>query len=129
MKNSDFRISGHLIDIQKRQILDREIIIKNGRISEIREFNNVQDLYIMPGFVDSHVHIESSMLSPESFSEIASKAGTIAVVSDPHEIANICGTEGIDYMIKSAKRGIIKFFFGAPSCVPATAFETSIYTG
>jgi adenine deaminase len=81
--------------------------------------------YILPGFVDSHIHIESSMLIPEKFAKIAVKHGTVAVVSDPHEIANVCGIDGINFMIENAKKADLKFFFGAPSCVPASQFETS----
>ena len=79
----------------------------------------------MPGFVDSHIHIESSMLTPTEFARLAVVHGTVATVSDPHEIANVLGVEGVRYMIETGKKSPMKFYFGAPSCVPATSFETS----
>jgi len=79
----------------------------------------------MPGFVDAHVHIESSMMVPSEFARLAVLHGTVATVSDPHEIANVCGMEGIRFMINNGDRVPFKFFFGAPSCVPATTFETA----
>lgn len=81
--------------------------------------------FIMPGFIDSHVHIESSMLVPSEFARLAVVHGTIATVSDPHEIANVCGKEGIQFMLDNAKESPFHFYFGAPSCVPATNFETA----
>src|SRR5690606_1845977 len=96
-----------------------------GRIVSIRRVDSAPLCYIMPGFVDSHVHIESSMLTPSRFAQLVVPRGTIAVVSDPHEIANVAGVEGVEYMIRDAKKVPLKVFFGAPSCVPATSFETS----
>lgn len=81
--------------------------------------------YIMPGFVDAHIHIESSMLIPSEFARLAVVHGTVATVSDPHEIANVLGEEGVYYMIGNGSKVPFKFYFGAPSCVPATAFETA----
>ena len=103
-----------------------EIVISGGRISEVREVDGeVPSRYILPGFVDAHVHIESSMLVPTEFARIALRQGTVAAVCDPHEIANVCGVEGIDFMIESGRQAPLKFAFGAPSCVPATPFETA----
>jgi adenine deaminase len=105
-----------------------EITISNGKIAEIRKTGNEIDpslQYILPGFIDSHVHIESSMLVPSEFARLAVLHGTVATVSDPHEIANVCGMKGIEFMINNAKKVLLKFYFGAPSCVPATAFETA----
>src|SRR5690606_1710951 len=79
----------------------------------------------MPGFVEALLHIESAMLVPSEFARLAVLHGTVATVSDPHEIANVCGVEGVDFMIENASQTHFKFFFGAPSCVPATAFETA----
>lgn len=119
-------ITGHIIDILAKRIFKGIISIENDRIRSITETNeDVVDQFILPGFIDSHIHIESSMVTPYEFAKTALKHGTIATVSDPHEIANVCGIEGIDFMIKNAQDTGLKFFFGAPSCVPATTFENA----
>lgn len=118
-------IQGQIVDVFARTTYPGEIQIDNGRIAEIRKTESAPERYIMPGFVDSHVHIESSMLSPARFAEMAVKHGTLATVSDPHEISNVMGIEGLNFMIENAKTVPMQFFFSAPSCVPATAFETS----
>ncbi len=126
-----FSIRGNLIDILQREIYPAEVFIENGFIRNIHRFENNLNLnpedqgYILPGFIDSHVHIESSMLVPSEFARLAVVHGTVATVSDPHEIANVCGLEGVDYMMKNGKKVPFKFYFGAPSCVPATEFETA----
>jgi len=117
-------ISGQFVDIFNRRIYPADIQIENGTISAISEIATAPDRYIMPGFVDAHIHIESSMLAPSAFARLAVTHGTVATVSDPHEIANVCGVEGVRYMIENSKTVPFKFFFGAPSCVPATGFET-----
>jgi adenine deaminase len=99
--------------------------ISDGKIVEISRDETSYETYIIPGFVDSHVHIESSMLTPSEFARAAVIHGTVAVVSDPHEIANVLGIDGVKYMIDDGKTVPMKFYFGAPSCVPATPFETS----
>jgi adenine deaminase len=119
------KIIGNLVDIHRRKVFPAEILIKDGFIKEIREVASGSDNYVMPGLVDAHIHIESSMLTPSSFAIAAVSRGTTAVVSDPHEIANVLGAEGVRYMIKNASIVPLKFFFGAPSCVPATQFESS----
>jgi adenine deaminase len=119
------KIKGNLVDIEKRQIYTAEIEIQSGKITGIVPINEVCSGYIMPGFIDAHVHIESSMLSPVEFSKAAMRHGTIAIVSDPHEIANVCGTAGVEYMIENSENTPMQIYFGAPSCVPATPFETS----
>lgn len=124
MDNS-FTISGHLIDINKERIYKGKISVKNGFITAITEQDDVEDHYILPGFIDAHVHIESSMLVPAEFARLAVVHGTVATVSDPHEIGNVIGIEGVDYMINNGKQVNFKFNFGAPSCVPATGFETA----
>ncbi len=96
-----------------------------GCIKEIRELEKVNEQYIMPGLIDSHIHIESSMTTPGSFAAAAVSRGTTGVVSDPHEIANVLGIEGVKYMIEDSKNVPLRFWFGAPSCVPATSFESS----
>jgi len=118
------KVSGNIIDIHNRKIFGGEIIIDKGKITEIKERKPVPDLYIMPGLIDAHIHIESSMITPGSFASAAVSHGTIGTVSDPHEIANVMGVEGINYMIADGGKAPFKFYFGAPSCVPATEFET-----
>ncbi len=118
-------ISGKLIDIFNRNIFPARIWIENGIILKVEETDSPQDQYILPGFIDAHVHIESSLMSPSCFAECAVQQGTVAVVADPHEIANVCGIQGMQFMIESAKSVPFQFYFGAPSCVPATSFETN----
>jgi len=119
-------ISGIIIDVLNRRTFPGTLQFDNAVISEIREDKSiVPDQYILPGLIDAHVHIESSMLTPGGFSKLAVKHGTVASVSDPHEIANVMGIEGIEYMLNDGEKVPFKFYFGAPSCVPATTFETS----
>lgn len=119
------KLSGHIIDVRNRRIFDGEIQIENREIVSVVEKESVTDQYILPGFIDAHVHVESSMLVPSEFARLAVVHGTVATVSDPHEIANVMGVEGVDYMIDDGDQVNFKFFFGAPSCVPATPFETA----
>jgi len=119
------KISGNLIDLFNREIYAADIVISNGIIDEVKRSGKVYRNYILPGFVDAHVHIESSMVVPSSFAEVAVKHGTVAVVADPHEIGNVLGLAGVEYMIDNGNSVPFKFFFGAPSCVPATALESS----
>ena len=127
MKGS-FLITGRLVDVHSQTIYPAEVVVKDEKISSIREIPDsgllTQD-YILPGFIDSHVHIESSMLVPSEFARLAVVHGTVATISDPHEIANVCGMEGVEFMIENGKTVPFKFNFGAPSCVPATIFETA----
>lgn len=118
-------VQGKIVDPVSRRIFNGQITIKKGRIFEIKEIDSVPDQYIMPGLIDSHIHIESSMLVPSEFARLAVRHGTVATVSDPHEIANVCGEKGVKYMIKNGRKAPLKFYFGAPSCVPATPFETA----
>lgn len=118
-------IEGNIVDVVGRRIYPGIIKIQNGFIDSIKENGKTYENYIMPGFVDAHVHIESSMMVPSEFARLAVLHGTVATVSDPHEIANVCGMEGIRFMINNGDRVPFKFFFGAPSCVPATTFETA----
>ena len=118
-------ISGKIVDVVARTVKKGVVCIKNGKIVEIRAAENVDDQYILPGFVDAHIHIESSMMLPAEFARYSVVHGTVACVCDPHEIANVCGVEGVDYMIENGKQSPMKFYFGAPSCVPSTHFETS----
>lgn len=117
------KISGHIIDIEGRRIYRGHLHIDNGHIISIEPGDDVPEQFILPGFVDAHIHIESSMLTPSSFARAAVTHGTVATVSDPHEIANVCGMEGIEFMISNAREAGMKIFYGAPSCVPATSFE------
>lgn len=119
-------ISGNIVDVLNKRIFPGKIFIEDGKINKIEEIkNDFPKQFILPGLIDSHVHIESSMLSPGGFASLAVQHGTIASVSDPHEIANVMGMEGVEYMIRDGKKVPFKFYFGAPSCVPATPFETS----
>lgn len=118
-------IKGIIIDPIERKEFKGEISIINGKINQIIESPSAPDRYIMPGLVDAHIHIESSMLIPSEFARLAVRHGTVATVSDPHEIANVCGKEGVEYMIENGNKVPLKFYFGAPSCVPATTFETA----
>lgn len=124
----NFSIQGNLVDIKHKKIYPAEIVVENKRIKSIQpvSISTSQPVnYILPGFIDAHVHIESSMLVPAEFARLAVVHGTVATVSDPHEIANVCGKEGVEYMITNGKTVPFKFYFGAPSCVPATTFETA----
>lgn len=118
-------VSGQIIDIRNRRIFAGEVVVENGKIAAINELETAPEHFILPGFIDAHVHIESSMLAPSRFAELAVKQGTVATVSDPHEIANVLGVEGVKFMIENGKSVPFNFFFGAPSCVPATPFETA----
>lgn len=123
-----FTIQGNLVDVWKKEIYPAEIIVENGKIKSIKPINQSTDKpinYILPGFVDSHVHVESSMLVPSEFAKLAVVHGSVGSVNDPHEIANVCGLEGVEFMIENGKQVNFKFNFGAPSCVPATIFETA----
>ncbi len=121
-------ISGNIVDIYNEKIFEGNIEIDNGKITAV---NRIADTinsslpFVLPGFIDAHVHIESSMLVPSEFARLAVVHGTVATVSDPHEIANVCGMEGIEFMISNGRSVNFKFNFGAPSCVPATIFETA----
>jgi adenine deaminase len=119
------RLKGQIVDIINRRIYKGEITILDGRVAQIVEKNHNEHQYILPGFVDAHIHIESSMLVPSEFARLAVKHGTVATVSDPHEIANVLGVEGVEFMIQNGKKVPFKFNFGAPSCVPATSFESA----
>jgi adenine deaminase len=116
---------GKYIDILNQRIFPAKIKVQNGIIIEINACNDAPDRYILPGFIDAHVHVESSLLAPSEFARMALTHGTIASISDPHEIANVLGMQGVEYMIENGKQVPFYFYFGAPSCVPATVFETA----
>jgi adenine deaminase len=118
-------VKGNIVDILNKRIFKGEVCLENGQISAIREVNHEVENYILPGFVDAHIHIESSMVVPSEFAKIAVLHGTVATVSDPHEIANVLGVQGVYFMIENGKKVPLKFNFGAPSCVPATSFESA----
>lgn len=125
-----FKIQGNIVDIPAKNIFYGEIIVENGKILAIQSLLTPNSKpqtsnYILPGFIDSHVHVESSMLVPSEFAKLAVVHGTVGTISDPHEIANVCGMAGVEFMIENGKKVPFKFHFGAPSCVPATIFETA----
>lgn len=128
MQSYNFSLKGNLVNVHTQLIAPAEIVVANGIIQSIQPISEAEITtagFIMPGFIDSHVHIESSMLIPSEFARIAVLHGTVSTVSDPHEIANVCGMEGVEFMIENGKKVPFKFNFGAPSCVPATIFETA----
>lgn len=123
-----FYLAIQLVDLYQRKIYPAKVTVENNYITQIDSISDAEVTtsgFLMPGFIDSHVHIESSMLIPSEFARIAVMHGTVGTVSDPHEIANVCGMEGVQFMIKNGKQVPFKFNFGAPSCVPATVFETA----
>lgn len=125
MENS-FRIKGRVVDVIARQIMSAEVVVKDGIIEAINPCEDIDGLsYLLPGLIDAHVHVESSLLIPSEFARLAVVHGMVATVSDPHEIANVCGMEGVYFMLDNAAKTPFKFYFGAPSCVPATTFETA----
>jgi len=119
------KVSGKIVDVVKRTITKGILTIDHGKIKSIEPSDEVEDQFIIPGLVDAHIHIESSMMLPAEFARYSVIHGTVACVCDPHEIANVCGIEGVDYMIANGNQSPMKFYFGAPSCVPSTRFETS----
>ncbi len=128
MANIDQTIRGILVDIHQECLFPGELTIRDGKIFSIRKIDAdalPSNRFLMPGFIDAHVHIESSLLVPSEFARMAVQHGTVATISDPHEIANVCGMAGVDFMIENGKQVPFKFHFGAPSCVPATIFETA----
>jgi len=126
MKSSKtFSKSGQIVDIVNKKTFPGTVFVKDGKISFVVESEATEKLFIIPGFIDAHIHIESSMLIPSEFARLAVTHGTVATVSDPHEIANVMGVEGVKYMIENGNKVPFKFYFGAPSCVPATPFETA----
>ena len=127
---NSFKIQGNIVDIQAKNIFYGEVSVAGGKIASIKELPTANRQmqtanFILPGFIDSHVHIESSMLIPSEFAKLAVVHGTVGTISDPHEIANVCGMQGVEFMIANGKTVPFKFHFGAPSCVPATIFETA----
>ncbi len=125
MEIQDFEIRGNVVDVVKERIFKGVVIVKDSKIEEIREEYTDEDVFILPGLIDAHIHIESSMLVSSEFARLAVVHGTTGTVSDPHEIANVLGLKGVRFMIENGKKVPFKFYFGAPSCVPATAFETA----
>ena len=126
--------NGFYLDVEKREFVKGDIAIKDGKVIGInegikgKEERDITGKYVTPGFIDGHIHLESSVISPEDFAKIASIHGTTAVVTDPHEIANVCGVDGIKYMLQKTKNLPISVYFMVPSCVPATPFDESAYT-
>ena len=122
---SSFSVSGRLVDLHDRSVRPATVHVRDGGIHRIDPATDVPDRTLLPGFVDAHVHVESAMVPPSEFARAAVVHGTVATVSDPHEIANVLGVDGVAYMIEDGKQVPFHFAFGAPSCVPATPFETA----
>ncbi|NIG51995.1 adenine deaminase [Chitinophaga sp. Cy-1792] len=122
---NSFEITANLVDVLQQEIYPARVQIQDGHIRQITRLHEPCEGYIMPGFTDAHVHVESSMLIPSEFARLAVVHGTVATISDPHEIANVLGVPGVEYMLENGKQVPFKFNFGAPSCVPATVFETA----
>lgn len=120
-----FKVSGNIVDIINRIVYPGTVEVENGKIKSIKKDNGSYHNYILPGFIDSHIHVESSMLIPSEFARVAVTHGTVATVSDPHEIANVLGVNGVKYMIENGNLVPFRFYFGASPCVPATDFETA----
>jgi len=128
VNTTPFTIHANVVDILNRKIRPSKIEIAGGLIASVTHFGELADPnlpFALPGFIDAHIHIESSMLVPSEFARMACVHGTVATVSDPHEIANVLGVAGVEFMIENGNCVPMKFCFGAPSCVPATEFETS----
>lgn len=121
----NYAVSGLIVDIIHKKIFPGTVLVSGNSIDSVIATGDAPERYIIPGFIDAHIHIESSMLIPSEFARLAVRHGTVATVSDPHEIANVMGLEGVRYMIENGKKVPFKFYFGAPSCVPATPFETA----
>ena len=124
MQNS-FTITGQVVDVVAGTIFPGKVVVTSGKITSVASCDEVDNQIILPGLIDAHVHIESSMLVPAEFARLAVVHGTTSTVSDPHEIANVLGMKGVDFMINNGNMTPFKFHFGAPSCVPATGFESS----
>ncbi len=122
-----FSVSGNIVDILNREIFYGELLVQDGKLLQLKKLDGsgAGQPFIIPGFTDAHIHIESSMLVPSEFAKLAVVHGTVSTISDPHEIANVCGISGVEFMIENGKTVPFKFNFGAPSCVPATIFETA----
>lgn len=124
-KDIIFSIIGNMVDVFNNDIYPAEITVKNDIIFSIRKIEGPVETYILPGLIDAHVHIESSQLCPSRFASVVIPHGTVATVSDPHEIANVMGLEGFYWMLEDSCKSPLKIFYTAPSCVPATSYETS----
>src|SRR3954462_9302968 len=123
---SSVELSANVVDVVAGRVFPGTVTVADGRIAAVREEpGRAFDRAVLPGFVDAHVHVESSMMVPSEFARFATAHGTVATVSDPHEIANVLGAEGVRLMVENGRRVPFKFHFGAPACVPATAFETA----
>lgn len=120
-----FFVTGQYVDILNRRIYPAKLTVAGEHIVGMEKVAHAAPHFLIPGFIDAHVHVESSMLVPSEFARLAVVHGTVATISDPHEVANVCGLEGVEYMIDNGKQVNFKFYFGAPSCVPATPFETA----
>ncbi len=118
-------VEGKIVDIYNKEIFEGAVVIDNERIVGFKRRATTAKGYIIPGFIDSHVHIESSMLTPRHFGELIMAQGTLAIVTDPHEIANVMGVKGINFMMGNSTESPVKMYFSIPSCVPSTPFDVA----
>lgn len=125
MEKSSFTLGGQVVDVVNGRIFPGIIHVVEGVIAEVLETVEAPETFLLPGLIDAHIHVESSMLIPSEFARLAAVHGTIGTVSDPHEIGNVLGMDGVRFMIRNGKKVPFRFYFGAPSCVPATLFETA----
>jgi adenine deaminase len=125
MEKQDLEFRGNIVDVVGERIFKGVVIVRGSKILAVRQEETVENGYIMPGLIDAHIHVESSMMVPSEFARLAVVHGTVGTVSDPHEIANVLGLKGVRFMIENGKQVPFKFYFGASSCVPATGFETA----
>ena len=125
MVQNTYEIQGNIVDVVAKSIFPGTVVVRDGKIAAIRKEQVGSKEFILPGLIDAHIHVESSMLIPSEFARLAVIHGTVGSVSDPHEIANVLGVPGVKFMIENGKKVPFKFYFGAPSCVPATSFETA----
>ena len=125
MNKPSFQVQGNIVDVVAKRIFKGTVVVRDGKIENIIEEPVTADGFILPGLIDAHIHVESSMLIPSEFARLAVIHGTVGTVSDPHEIANVLGVAGVKFMIENGEKVPFKFYFGAPSCVPATSFETA----
>lgn len=127
MSEAGFSIRANVVDIHARRVFPGVVEVAGGRILAVKDDTSRTrpETFLLPGFIDAHVHVESSLLVPREFARVAGARGTVAAVADPHEVANVLGVEGVRFMVDDGREASVRFAWGVPSCVPATSLETS----